>query len=510
MKSGSLRSALLLAAVSFVVYAVICFKYTPINIIGDELDYYSTLIAWAHNGSGTLTPAVVEDVRFAFPGRPMSEPRMIRAVDQTLDTEHFWFISLLTTPFYWMCQLFGLNWKYAFALLNALMFAFALGVAYRKFGIWGPLTLAAGLLSSPLLGYINRAHAEVFSVSLVAVAALCLQDGEILLAALTLSVISAQISAFSPLALLLVLIKLREFRRMRRLEWAGVAACILLLALQPVWSLWRHHVLNVLINAGYLFLDMASPKRMAEMFIDPDIGLMFTWPATVALVTLIVSGIIANRQVVARNRIFWGFTVTALVFLSFVSAQQQNYTSAAPRYSMWFISLLLVGLLVVLRDVPKMPKSLFLLSAALCLYYVAGVRGIYPSMHRSLLAERWYEWAPGVYDPGEQTFVDLTLTRQVVSGRLLFLTGRFPAHLLPEPAIWAMSNNACSKVLVLASTFDSTPVQPRLPFGCKEPLNPQRFLEFIQKQVGDGLDGRDRFVTVSSNVRQQMRMAQSH
>ena len=504
---GTLRGTLLVAAVTFLIYVFIGVQYIPITVIGDELDYYATLYGWAMHGSSTLTPAVVESVRNAFPGRPESEPRVVHAIDGTDDAEHFWFISFLSTPFFWLSQAFGLNWTYSFTFLNGLLFALALGVAYRKFSAWGAVIVMTGTLSSPLLAYLNRAHSEVFAVSLLAVAGLYLQAGEMLAAAIALSVISAQISAFSPIALGLVLLKLKDFRTMRFIEWAGVGGCFFLLALQPVWSLWRHHVVNVLINAGYVFLDMATPKRVATIIVDPDLGLIFTWPATLVIGAMLVYGICVNRRVVTAHGAYWGFAAAATLFLSFIAAQQENYTSAAPRYSLWFVPFLLVGLLVAVREVPSISKPIFLVAVALSAYYLAGVRGVAPSLVRSPLAEAWYRWVPGFYDPGEQTFVDLALHHQVVKGRVLFLTVRFPAEALPDPSIWAMSNRACSKVLVLAATFHSPSRPPRLPLGCEEPLDAARFLEFVQQQTGKAPVVRDRFVTVSSSALRQMRVS---
>ena len=69
-----------------------------------------------------------------------------------------------------------------------------------------------------------------------------------------------------------------------------------------------------------------------------------------------------------------------------------------------------------------------------------------------------------------------------------------------------MSNAACSKVLVLAYGFSSSTVQPRLPLGCGEPLDPVEFLKYVRLAGGTGTDMKDRFVTVPRDVLRRMRV----
>ena len=195
-----IRNAVIAAVITFLAFAVIGIKYGPSPVVGDEMEYYAMVYGWGTYGSPTLSPAVVKAVREAIPGRPAYEPQVVRAVNGTYDAHHFWFISLLDAPFFLLCKASGLDWRHCFTFLNALVFALATGVTYRFFRLAGIGIMLAGAVSSPLLPYMNKAHAEHYTVCLLTIAMLYLQEGRLLATALALSAISTQISAFSPLA----------------------------------------------------------------------------------------------------------------------------------------------------------------------------------------------------------------------------------------------------------------------------------------------------------------------
>ena len=372
---GSIRYAVIVATISFVIFVAVGVRFGPPPVIGDELDYYSTLY-----GSGApmdrqpcLQP-VVKAVRDGFPGRPAYEPHTIRAVDGTYDAQHFWFMSLLDSPFFRLCKATGVDWRYSFTFLNAVVFALAIGVTYWFFQFLGAAILAVGIISSPLLAYMNRAHAEHYTVCLLTVAVLFVQRGWMLAAALALATISAQVSAFSPLAaaVLLFYVLRKGIRRIPKLDWAAIAGCVFLLGLQPVWSLWRHHKINVLIGVGDVWLDMATPKRISELLIDPDIGLFFNWPLCLVIALLGLNGIRRNLPVLSKYKSFWAFVFPATIFLAFIAAQQHVYTTAATRYSLWFLPFTLVGFMLVFMPALGRPGLRTFAVANVAVFFVAA------------------------------------------------------------------------------------------------------------------------------------------
>ena len=140
---GSIRNAVLVAIAAFLAFVIVGIRYGPPSIVGDELDYYSTLYGWGivqliragcKGRAGRLFPA----------GRVMSHTRS--AVNGTYDAQHFWFMRSLRRPFFRLCQATGLDWKHSSTFLNA-RFRTCGGVTYRLFRLPGTAILLAGTVS---------------------------------------------------------------------------------------------------------------------------------------------------------------------------------------------------------------------------------------------------------------------------------------------------------------------------------------------------------------------------
>jgi hypothetical protein len=80
----------------------------------------------------------------------------------------------------------------------------------------------------------------------------------------------------------------------------------------------------------------------------------------------------------------------------------------------------------------------------------------------------------------------------------------YPITELPDPHIWALSNRACTKLLVFAYAFTSSQVQLRLPFGCGEPLDAAQLLDYVRRVGGFAI--RDRYVNIPRRQVDQMRV----
>jgi hypothetical protein len=458
--------------------------YGPSPVEGDETEYYATTYAWATTGNPALTPAVVAEIRRVFPGRPATEPASALARNGSYYALHFWWVSLLATPGFLLCRAMGLDWRNCFVFLDAAMFAAAIGLAWRWYRWFGALVLAAGLLVSPLILYLNKAHGEAYSVSLAAIAALCMVNGRWLAAAVALAAIAVQVSAFSPLALVALAVWIYRHRRPSWGECAVVVLVVALLAVQPQWTLQRYHTLNVIVAEGFVYRDMATPRRIASLFVDPDVGFLFVWPlALVLIIAIRPEGLGA----------YWAFAGVLAAEMAFIAAQQMNYTTSAPRYSLWFIPFLLVGLIAGWRRRPVAALAWFLPAAAVAGWYLFSVTGIHPKLERKPLAELWYRYLPGVWDPEEQVFADIAMGRQIESGRDLFRKRRFPITRLPDPRIWALGNRPCTKLLVFGWAFTSSHVEPVRPLGCEGAVDAAGLLRDARSRGGSGME--DRFAT---------------
>ena len=186
MRAGWIQP-LWIAAATFVVVTVLGIALGPSQFRGDEMEYFAMTYALVENGSPTLTPAVQSALQVAFPSR--AAPTIVKAVDGSDDALHFWFLSALAAPFFALCKAVGLDWKHCFLFVNALALAISAGAMSFYFRWRAAGLLLVGLSASPLLPYMNVAHGEVFSVSLLAVAAVFVAQDRPLAAAVVTSVL---------------------------------------------------------------------------------------------------------------------------------------------------------------------------------------------------------------------------------------------------------------------------------------------------------------------------------
>jgi len=507
------RRAWLVGLLVFVCVSAAGIYYGPAPVTGDETEYYAMTYAWATHGSPALTPQVVRAVRSAIPDRPPAEPLSARALDGSDYAIHFWFLSLLTTPFFILCRATGLDWRHCFVFIDALAFAALAALAYRRLRWAGALVLIAGLLDSPVERYLYKAHSEAWSVSLLGIAAICLVDRRWLAAALALSAVAAQVSAFSPLAVLvLARWAFDEWRTMRSTgqppapaALAGAGACVALLAVQPLWTLAKYRTLNLIVAQGYVFPQMATPRRIASLLLDPDVGFFFGWPLGALLAVAIVAGWMAAPELLRRYRTYWAMAAVMIAEFSYVGAQQANYTSSAPRYWLWLIPLLLVGFVVVTRARRRWSIAAgvgFVLAAVATGTYLYPLTGFRPGLKRLPLAELWYRHFPGLWNPPEQVFIDFAMVKQVLNGRDLFFRRRIALDELPYPHLWAISNESCTKLLVLGYAFTSSHVEPLLPLGCNAPVDGRQLLRYVRST--GRWRSEDQYVSIPASVREEM------
>jgi hypothetical protein len=304
------------------------------------------------------------------------------------------FVTFLASPFFLLCKALGLDATIGIVFVNALAFAVAIGITGYYFRWRSAGFLLVGMLASPLLPFLNKSRGEAFSVSLLAAAAVFLTQGQLLAATLAVSFIAAQVSAFSPLAAsLLVYWASRAWTARRRLtpmNFAAVAACLCLLALQPLWMFQEHLPLNQFAATGFDKPELINLTRISGMLIDPDVGLFFRWPLAAVLTLLTIIGLWRGRELTRNHVPYWIFVIGSTVFLSVSASTQPNYTHSVLRDSLWFLPFVLISLILVYeRERTKGTLRLaegiavvLLGGSAVGFCYAVAVTGLQPSFKR--------------------------------------------------------------------------------------------------------------------------------
>lgn len=345
MRAVRLRATLFAAAL-----AICLISAKPPQMVGDSGEYlvYALNFASLHGPSlksSELDRLKQEVVEYAPElDQPDFYRNAIAGRGGRRDFMHFWFFSLCATPFVWMAQAAHVPPVYGFFGLNLAVVLLAIWVAVPRLGQAFTLLLFA----SPLIWWIDKAHTEVFTVGLIAVALLTIREKPwwAMVAA------GAASTQYPHLAVLVVLaggaavLSDRRVVASRRFQ-TGMAAGIALAALHPAYYYVRHGTPSLLFNVSNT--GMPGWAELSAVLFDPDIGLVASFPVFAIVVAAAVTLVARKRP---RDLLTGEVIVSALLtgMLLIVCGRKDNVhhgaTPSLSRYALWFIPLAIP----VLRD----------------------------------------------------------------------------------------------------------------------------------------------------------------
>ena len=131
------------------------------------------------------------DVRLEFPS--------LTGFDSRQDFPHFWFYPLLSVPFWWTLKLLHLPVVHAFTLLNVTLLGIALRVGLSTYS---PMALCL-VIASPIIWFLNKAHTETFTFSLVIIGISLASRGNFFISATAFAIASTQNLPWIPLVFIL-------------------------------------------------------------------------------------------------------------------------------------------------------------------------------------------------------------------------------------------------------------------------------------------------------------------
>ncbi|MGE5358373.1 MAG: hypothetical protein ACM3NQ_05095, partial [Bacteroidales bacterium] len=319
--------------------------------IGDGREYIAMGRAMARLHAPALAPSDVavgeaELQRMGFGGLALSTYPRLRDAGGRQDFFHFWFYSALAVPGLWLAALLGVHPNFGFVALNFALFFGSLWVVSRRVSWW----VAAIVFCSPVLWWIDKAHTEVFTFSLLAAAFVLLRDKPWW----SMVAVGAAATQNVPIALLLpAILGLRARRPVSREPrfWLGAAAGVLLALLHPLYYEWRWRVPTPQVFQGS-HARVPSLQELAAVIWDPNIGLVAHAPFFGAAVLIAAITLILRTR---RRRLstedgstrgsgadVWLALTAAAIFLGSFS-QTTNFnnggTCGMSRYALWLIPL---------------------------------------------------------------------------------------------------------------------------------------------------------------------------
>lgn len=403
--------------------------------IGDGLEYLAMARNLAHLSPPALTGDELRTAAATFgESADLIRIPLLVGADGRQDFPHFWFYPLLGAPFARAAEALGVSPTFGFTALNVLLLCGAAWV------LAGRLPAAAVLLivGSPVVWWIDKAHTEVFTVSLLSAA------GALLVAAppWALPVLAAAATQNPPLVVLLglalVYVAGVASPRDPRLR-VTVPLALALSLLHPLYYWSRIGRSSPLLQGTTLHVP--APRELTSVLWDPNLGILPHFPV---LALLFGVGLFWLLRRTGRRRLGPLLLIAAVAFLLFSFAQTSNFnhggTRGPSRYGLWLVPF---GVPVLLAFAERLRHAGF---TALALVSFAGSLVVFHPrlpqayLEPSPLARRLWRQAPGLDNPLPEVFVERV--RRAEEWALPAATPRCEKALLPgvgsSPGLWPL------------------------------------------------------------------------
>lgn len=317
---------------------------SPARIVGDGGEYLAQALNFAALDGPSLGRQAIPELeqRIAALAPNLSawsiEQASVPGPDRRRDFLHFWFYALLATPFVWVTELLSVSPLHAFTALNMLLAGAAIAFAGPRIG--APATVL--LFLGPLVWWIDKAHTEVFTVALLAIALVAMRDRP-WLAPLAAGAAATQNPPIAVVTVLIVgaqvvasrggLIRDRHFV-------AGAIGGVALAALQPAYTWVRHDTPSLLLYATREGLPTWA--ELSYALFDPSMGLVGNYPMLLGG-TLAAAGVLAfrHRPALATPECAAALGAAAVFLYAFAQTSNPHHgaTPSLTRYALWFIPL---------------------------------------------------------------------------------------------------------------------------------------------------------------------------
>ena len=402
------------------VLAVSLIAASPQRLVGDGREYLAQALNFASLHGPPLRPRDLDGIRLEMarfdPALASWNIRDATVADarRNLDFQHFWFYALLAAPGVWLTRLLDLPPTLAFTGLNVVFIGLALWTAIPRIGAAG----SALLFASPIIWWIDKAHTEVFTFSLLVVAFALIEEKP------WWSMIAAGAAAAQnpPIAAVLLFVWLASVSHDRsalidRRIAAGALLGLALALLHPIYTFVHHQTPSLLLSATRG--GVPGLASLAAVITDPAIGLIGNYPVfLVVVVAALLWRLFANAATapaVWRGRDTAVAAGAAAVFLiSFARTTNVHHggTPGMSRYAIWLIPLA-VPLLAGMKEVRNHGWRRFLRAAAItsAAISVAAFRPSVPQNSREPTALASFLWTrlPSWNNPLPEVFSETQL-----------------------------------------------------------------------------------------------------
>jgi len=367
---------------------------------------------------------------------------------------HFWGYSLLALPAKLVLKALRANELKAHAITNAAL----LGAALLAIALLRPLgrpgTLILFTLLSPVLGFLCWPHTEVLVLSTVTLA-LAFEATDRRVPAVLAAALGAMQSP--PLVLLVLVLALQGISSTPR-SWWRLALATIPAVISPFffWALFRT---PSVIGRESASLQLASAKKIAELFVDLNIGMLPYLPLTLPLYALALASALVRRG----KQALYGLVALLMAAACTTTGNWNHGTSGPSRYTLLLMPFVFFGVASLsgtgLRRV-AVPMAV-LLQAGIAL--ARGGPAARPDyLEHSYAARFVLRQAPGLYSPSPEIFGARTAHAVLWHTPVVYSWGGRCLKGLAAPGDEPALAEACA------------PLRPRF-----EPALPQRSLRYV-------------------------------
>jgi hypothetical protein len=434
---------------------------STVRRVGDGIEYWAMaeqLAAFKRPSASRADILKLERdgrrIGHGFEASPLRFPQLV-AVDGRQDFPHFWLYPLVNVPALWLTRMAGVHPNWAFTLTNCALFAWAVMVVSRQVSVlWATI-----ILIGPLIWWIDKAHGDVFTVSLLAAGCALWRrkpGWTLLLVALAAAQNPALMVVWVLVASVTAISAIRRTTHRREMLTYYFA---------------RLHVWSPLI--GYTHVTWPSLRTIVSLLADPNVGLLVNAPFFAAAIVWAIQSACRQRRTSPLVWTDWLLVAGAWGLLLATYTQSVNVNhGASPGINRWTLWLMPWLLIVVPRRAShaSMPSGtatesgtgaasarrvfgkgrsyglaslvLFLLAVLNTVWAVCYFRPALPEVYRYPTRTASWLWthAPGWYSPAPEIFAERVSHRE-------------PAVL---PAAWG----SCTKVLVIDNEWPAPCLPP--------------------------------------------------
>jgi hypothetical protein len=396
--------------------AVCLIAGSPQRLIGDGREYLAQAIEFASFRGPAFRPGDIPHVQAELarfdPGLANWDiwSSTVADVNRGRVFLHFWFYALLAAPGVWLTNAVGVAPTIAFTTLNLLFLGVALSVAHPRIGAAACVLLFSG----PIVWWIDKAHTEVFTFSLLTITFALMQEQPwwSMVAAGLASTQNPPIAILVPIVFAASVVRGTSAWRDRRMI-AGAAGAVAFALLHPVYTFTHHGTWSLLLEQT----RSGAPtfQALSAVVLDPSLGLIGNFPlfllvVTVGLLMLVRCG---GRDLIVEDVIIPGFAAAIFLFsFSRTTNMHHGGTPSLSRYAVWLIPLA-VPLLSSLKHMERRlwPRFLWCAAVVSALISVVAFRPSVPQNSREPTWLATFIWTrfPALNNPLPEVFLETEL-----------------------------------------------------------------------------------------------------